>query len=151
MRGTRVLSYFFREKQSGFTLVEMIAVMMITSILAVTLSVRFSATDIDLQSAKSDVLAALIFARETAMARSDGNSAITVVIATNSIDVQVNGESFSSPFQSYPLTFPPAITVDNGIGILSFSTIGETETYSIHLVQDEFLEIINVSGVGYAY
>ena len=136
---------------SGFTLIELIAVMIITGILAVTVSVRFSATDIDLQSAKSDVLAALVFSRQTAMARSDGNTNVVLVLTANTIDVQINSNSASSLSQAYPLTLPTSVSISNGVGSLAFNTLGETNSHTIVLSQGGLSETINVSGVGYAY
>ena len=137
--------------QSGFTLLELITVMIITGILAVTVSVKFSANDTDIQAAKSDVLAALIVARETAMARSDGNSSVTLRLTPNTVDVQVNAVSLNTSTQRYPLTLPSNVNITNGTGLLTFTTLGETAATSVTLEQDSFSDLITVSGVGYAY
>lgn len=139
------------DDQTGFTLLELIAVLVITGILAVSVSLRFSATDVDLQAAKSDLLAALIFAREIAMARSDGSANVVVVTTSNSIDVQVNGVSISSSYQSYPLSLPSNVSLSSGIGSLAFNRLGEAAEHLFTLTQGSFSESITVSGVGYAY
>ena len=137
--------------QMGFTLLELIAVLIITGILAVSASVRFTTSDVDLQNAKSDLLAALIFARETAMARSDGSASIVVTTTSNSVDVRLNNSSISSTYEAYPLNLPSGVSISNGTGSLSFSALGEANAHSFTLTQGGFTETITVSGVGYAY
>ncbi len=144
-------SFLYLYRQTGFTLIELIAVMVITGILAVTASVRFTPTDIDLQTAKSDVIAALVFARETAMARTDGNSSVQFFATANSVDVQVNNVSIANGHESYPLTLKGTVSITSGTGTLSFNTLGETDSHTLGLTQGEFSSIITISGVGYAY
>jgi prepilin-type N-terminal cleavage/methylation domain-containing protein len=137
--------------QAGFSLVELIAVMIIVGVLATTASVKFSPSDIDLQAAKADVLAALIFSREIAMARSDGSSAVTFITTSSSIDVRVNNASIASASHSYPVTLKDSVTITAGVGTLSFNRLGESNPHSLTLSQDGFTDAITISGVGYAY
>lgn len=141
----------FHRYSAGFTLIELIAVMIITGILAITVSVRFSDTDVDLQAAKSDLLAALIFSRQTAMARSDGNSNVILILTNNSIDVRLNGSSINSLSHQYPLNLPSSISISSGTGSMSFNTLGETDSHTIVISQGALSASVNVSGVGYAY
>ena len=137
--------------QSGFTLVELIAVMIITGVLATTASVKFSPTDIDIQAAKADVLGALVFARETAMARSDGSSIITFIATSSTIDVRANNVSIVGSTLSYPITLKSNVSLSAGVGTLTFNSLGETSSHAFVLSQGNFTESVTVSGVGYAY
>ncbi len=143
--------YIYRLKQSGFSLIELMAVMVITGILSATAFVKFSPSDIDLQTAKSDLLAALVYARETAMARSDGLSNISVVLSSSSIDVRINNASVDSVSQQYPLSLKSSVSITGGTGTLSFNRLGETSEHSITLTQGASSDVVTISGVGYAY
>lgn len=145
------VSFTQRYNQKGFSLVELIAVMIITGVLATAVSVRFTPTDINLQAAKSDVLAALFFARETAMARGDGNASVTFIATNSTVDVRVNNVSISSPAQSYPLTLKTSVSISAGTGVLAFNRLGESTAHSLSLTQGDFTDSITISGVGYAY
>ena len=145
--------------QAAFTLIELVAVLVIVGILAATILIRITPSDVDLQSAKNDVMAALVFARETAMARSDGTSSVTVVITEalvgavleTSIDVRVNNSSINNIHQNYPLVLPKTVTVTPANQQILFTTLGETAAELITLEDNEIEVTINVSGVGYAY
>ena len=142
--------------QSAFTLIELIAVLVIVGILSATILIRITPGDANIQAAKNDVLAGLIFARETAMARSDGASVVTFIATETSIDVQVNDTSIRNINQSYPLTLSDDVTITSidpisGEQQLQFTHFGETIEQTI-LLEDEDLSLtISVSGVGYAY
>ena len=141
--------------QTAFTLIELVTVLVIVGILATTVFIRFTSNDADLQVAKNAVLAGLIFARETAMARSDGASTVTFVIATGgteaSIDVRVNDTSIDHIDQLYPLTLPSDVTITPADQQLLFTNLGETTQQTITLEDNGVSLVLNVSGVGYAY
>jgi MSHA pilin protein MshC len=140
--------------QAAFTLIELIAVLVIVGILATTILIRVTPGDADLQTAKNDVLAGLIFARETAMARSDGASTVTFVITSTTgttIDVQVNGVSINNLNQSYPLILAGDVEITDSEQQLLFTNLGETTEQIITLEESGTSLAINVSGVGYAY
>jgi len=125
--------------------------MIIVGVLSTTAIIRFSSSDTELQSAKSDVLAALVFAREMAMARSGGNNTIQVVLSATSIDVKSNNVSQSSSSQNYPLIFSSGIQISSGTGTMNFNAIGETNARSVVLTQSSRSVNITVSGTGYVY
>lgn len=142
--------------QSAFTLIELIAVLVIVGILSATILIRITPGDANIQTAKNDVLAGLIFARETAMARSDGSSVVKFIATETSIDIQVNDTSIRNINQPYPLTLSDDVTVTSidpisGEQQLQFTHLGETIEQDIILEDEDLSLTISVSGVGYAY
>lgn len=93
--------------ERGFTLVELIAVIVIVSIMSVTLFSRLgSISSANLQAGRDDLIAALFFAQQTAMARSN----VQLVLTTNSVSVTENGTPLIVHSKGYPLSFPTGVT-----------------------------------------
>ena len=96
-----------RKIHGGFTLIELIAVIIIVSIMSVTLFSRMgSISSTNIQAGRDDVIAALFFAQQTAMARSN----IQVVLTTNAVSVTENGTPINVYSNGYPLSFPSGVT-----------------------------------------
>ena len=90
----------------GFSLIELIAVMVLVGILSITLFSRLGSTGTAaVQSGRDDVIAALFFAQQKAMMR----QGITVVITANSISVNENGNAIKVTSGYYPLTMPVGV------------------------------------------
>ena len=78
---------FSRDK--GFTLIELIAVIVILGIVSVSISSRFANTTVfELQQSRDDTVAALLFAQQVAMARDSASNPIRFISSGNSITVQ---------------------------------------------------------------
>jgi MSHA pilin protein MshC len=97
-----------RRNERGFTLVELIAVIILISIMSVTLFSRLdSIKSANILAGRDDLIAALFFAQQTAMARDN----IQLIITANSVSVTENGTPIKVHAQGYPLSFPSGITV----------------------------------------
>lgn len=95
------------KKQKGFTLIELIAVMIVVSIMSVTLFSRLgSISSTNIQAGRDDLISALFFAQQAAMARSN----IQVVLTTNAVSVTENGTAIIVHSKGYPLSFPSGVT-----------------------------------------
>ncbi len=73
-------------KQQGFTLVELIAVIILIAILAGTATSRFNFDYADLQATRDDIVTGLFYAQQIAMARDSGatNTGVYADLSDNS-------------------------------------------------------------------
>lgn len=112
----------------GFSLVELITVMILLSILSITLFTRMGPVNTAaVQSGRDDVIAALFFAQQQAMMRSK----IKVVITTNTISVNEDGESIKVSNDYYPLEMPKGVTLTPAT--LVYDKLGRTTATDITL------------------
>lgn len=94
--------------ERGFTLIELIAVIILVGILSITLFSRLgSAATAPIQSGRDDLIAALFFAQQQAMMRSN----ITLVLTTNSVSVNENNVPIIVSNNFYPLSMPTGVTL----------------------------------------
>ena len=96
-----------QRRERGFTLVELITVMILVGIISVTLLSRLgSVNSANIQAGRDDLIAALFFAQQTAMARSN----IQLIITASSVSVTENDVPIKVHAQGYPLAFPSGVT-----------------------------------------
>lgn len=136
--------------ERGFTLIELITVIILVGILSITLFSRLgSAGTAPIQSGRDDLIAALFFAQQQAMMRSN----ISLVLTANSVSVNENGNPITVSNDFYPLTMPagvslPALT-------LSYDKLGRTTARQIVLTgsgnSSGVTATIQVDASGYAY
>lgn len=135
----------------GFSLFELIAVIVITSVLAITVIPRFSISDNNLQDAKDTVLTALRHSRELALARAQTNTSIRFISSATTIDIREEGNSVYFPGAVYPLNLPPNIRIQQGSGVIVFDKLGNTSAVTIEVGNGTESEVITLTGSGYAY
>ncbi|HSC66349.1 MAG TPA: type II secretion system protein [Cellvibrio sp.] len=112
----------------GFTLIELISVMILVGIISVVLLSRMSVVGVSaVQSSRDDVIAALFFAQQQAMMR----STITVVITTNSISVNENNVPIQVSTDYYPLGMPSGVSASPIT--LIYDKLGRTTATNITL------------------
>lgn len=94
--------------ERGFTLIELVTVIILVGILSITLFSRLdSAATAPIQSGRDDLIAALFFAQQQAMMRSN----ITLVLTTNSVSVNENNVPIVVSNNFYPLSMPAGVTL----------------------------------------
>lgn len=134
-----------RSGSFGFTLVELIAVILILAALAVAATPRFmSGESISVQTVRDSIIMAFAQAQQIAMAQGEAS----VVVTSTSIDVRSSGVSVSWPGASNPYNFPSPARVSSGTGIWQFDKLGRTESGTI-VINDQVS--ITVEASGYAY
>jgi len=139
-----------REKQLGFTLIELIAVITLLGVLSVVLFSRISSIGASrVQASRDDVIAALFFAQQLAMSRSN----IQVIISSGSIDVTQNGASIKLDSNFYPLAMPAGISLSASSSNISFDKLGRTASNTIQIQSSDgsFTANVNVETTGYAH
>ncbi len=130
--------------QRGFTLIELIAVMVIVGVMSVTLFSRLgSVNSTSVQASRDDLIAALFFAQQTAMAR----SGVQLVVSSSSVSVTENLPPVTS-LQSYNFA--------NGVSAtpltLSYDKLGRTTSSTITLTNSVGASaMVNVEASGYAH
>lgn len=134
-----------KRRVSGFTLIELIAIIVILGIIGITVSSRFTDGDIaSVQTSRDDLVAALFFAQQTAMARDN----IQLVVTGSSVDVRENGSSIDTVVE-YPLAFADGVQATPQV--FSYDKLGRTTAASITLILNGASATVNVSDSGYAY
>lgn len=144
-------------KEQGFSLIELITVMILLGILSITLFSRLGPVNTAaVQSGRDDIIAALFFAQQTAMMRSNGGN-VRVVITGNSVSVTENNNPIAVGANDYPLVLPQGVTVTttDADGVFSFDKLGRTTAASITLTGSGSTAgtsaVIQVEASGYAY
>lgn len=144
------------DKEGGFTLVELIAVLVIIGVLAGTAATRlFSPSTYQLQAARDLVVTALYAAQQRAMTQS---GAVQFIASADQIDLRqdVNGDGVFSPTESiwaggqqYPVAIEAGVSLSPQT--LSYDRLGRTSAASISVTKGSATLSITVTASGYAY
>lgn len=131
----------------GFTLIELITVIILISIMSITLMSRLgNVNSATLQASRDDLIAALFFAQQTAMAR----NGIQLVLATNSVSVTENGTPLIVHSKGYPLSFSSGVTASTAN--LTYDKLGRTTPTTITLTASGGASaVVTVEASGYAH
>ncbi|WP_193744955.1 Tfp pilus assembly protein FimT/FimU [Marinimicrobium sp. LS-A18] len=139
-------------KSSGFSLIELIAVIILLGIISVVALPRFYNTDAAaIQSARDQVLSALFTAQQLAMARASTSNTIQVNVVTSGLNVTENGTPVAATGGTYPLTLPEGVTITTGTGTYSFDKLGRTDPGQIVMTRGSTSATVRVEASGYAY
>lgn len=139
-----------KKPEQGFTLIELITVIILVGILSITLFSRLgSAGTAPIQSGRDDLIAALFFAQQQAMMR----AGITFEVTANSISVNQNGAPI--PGTQYPLAMPTGVTLTPAPVSLAYDKLGRTTAINITLTgsgnSSGVSASVRVEASGYAF
>lgn len=145
----------FHRLEKGFTLIELISIMVLVGVLSITLFSRLgNVHSVSVQAGRDDIIAALFFAQQTAMMRSS-NGNIKLVITSNTVSVTENNTPIAISSNYYPLTLPDGVTVTSEPDTFSFDKLGRTTAGVINLTgsgnSSGTSARIQVEASGYAY
>lgn len=136
----------------GFSLIELIAVLVVLGVISIVATSRFSNTDVAaVQSARDQALTAFFSAQQLAMARASDTNPIQVTVTANSLNVTESGSSVTATGSSYPITLPQGVAITGGTGSYSFDKLGRTSEGQLVIARGSTSATINVEASGYAY
>lgn len=137
-------------RQVGFSLIELVTVMILVGIISVALLSRMNvAGAAAVQSSRDDVIADLFFAQQQAMMRSTGSN-ISVVLTANSVSVTENNVAINVGSGYYPLSLPSGVTAS--AATFSYDKLGRTKAGTITLAGSGGVSAtIRVEASGYAF
>lgn len=143
-----------KKVEQGFSLLELITVMILLGILSVTLFSRLGpVSTAAVQSSRDDIIAALFFAQQTAMMRSSGDNIIRLELTPQSVSVTENGQPIRVAADYYPLALPQGVSATPATFV--FDKLGRTTANSITLTGSGNTAgtsaVIQVEASGYAY
>lgn len=137
-----------RKVSTGFTLIELITVIIVLGVISVITGSRFYNQDLAIiQTSRDDIIAALFFAQQTAMARDN----IQLSITANTINVTENGNPIRIHSDAYPLALPSGVNVTAVPSTYSYDKLGKTTPGSITVTRDGVSATITVEASGYAH
>ncbi len=137
-------------KPNGFTLVELVTVLIILSALAFGVLSSFKGGEVSqVQASRDDFVAALLYGQQIAMARDSTTNPIRVEATANSVSITENGNPLLHGTVQYPLVFPNGITV-SPTAILNFDKLGRTQASVFTLSKSGASATVTVSDSGYA-
>jgi MSHA pilin protein MshC len=136
----------------GFTLLELITVMVLLGIVSVTLFTRIGPVNtVAVQSGRDDLIAALFFAQQQAMMRPN----ITLVINADRISVNENNISIKVASDHYPLVMPKGVSLSPSPITLIYDKLGRTTATDITLTgsgsSSGVSASVRVEASGYAF
>ncbi len=136
------------KNDQGFTLIELITVILLIGIISVVIGPRFFSQDTaGVQASRDDIIAALFFAQQTAMARNN----IQLTISSNSISVTENGNPLRIHSDAYPLIVPNGTSIIATPSTFTYDKLGKTTPGRITVSRDGVSATITVEASGYAH
>lgn len=145
-----------KNQEQGFTLVELITIMVIMGVLSASLASRLMPqSTLQLQAGRDQLVSALFLAQQKAMSQT---KAVRLICIGAEVDIRMDsdGDAIFSSSESirvgglqYPIALAGGITLSNAS--LDYNRLGHTTAGSITLSKNSVSVDVTVSGTGYAY
>ena len=136
------------DNQLGFSLIELVAVIIIASIIFVFIGSSSNQRGLELQAARDDIVSGLFYTQQIAMARQSASNPVRFVSdGVSSVDVQENGASIGG--DDYPLTLPVGVSLP--AATLVYDKLGQTTATTLTLTGPGASVNITIESSGYAH
>lgn len=133
--------------EKGFSLIELITVILVIGILAIGVSSRFSSqSNFQVLTTRDDIVAGLFYAQQIALARSAASNSVEFISTGTTIDVQEAGVTIGNGL--YPLALPSGVSLTPVT--LSYNKLGQTAATNLTVTDGQASATIQVSASGYA-
>lgn len=137
-----------RERQDGFSLIELIAVLVIVSIIFIYIGANPGQRGLELQTTRDDIVAGLFYAQQVAMARQNNLNPVRFISdGITTVDVQENGVSING--DGYPLTLPVGFSLP--AATLAYDKLGRTTATTLTLTGSGSSVNITIESSGYVH
>jgi len=114
-------------RNKGYTLIELIAIIVLVGAISITLMSRTDIGTAAIQSSRDDLIAALFFAQQQAMMRQN----ISLIVTSDTITVAESGVPIKVSSDYYPLRLPKGVSINPVT--LSYDKLGRTTAKTITL------------------
>jgi len=137
--------------EKGFTLIELIAVILILSVLTVGATSQFSSSsNFQALTTRDDIVAGLFYAQQIAQARASATNTVQFVSTGTQIDIREGNGATPPSIDNgiYPLSLPNGFTLT--IDTLNYNKLGQTGATTLILTDGDSSATIQISASGYA-
>lgn len=143
-------------KERGFSLIELITVMILVGVLSITLFTRMGALNTaPVQSGRDDLIAALFFAQQQAMMRAGPANIIKLQITATSVLV-TEKVGAASPITLHSVNMPSGVALSTpAVSTFTYDKLGRTSAETITLTgsgnSSGVTANVRVEASGYAF
>jgi len=126
-------------RQSAFTLLELIIVLLIAGILLVYVQSKFSTSS---SYKQNTVIAQIISSAQLAqqLSMNDSERNFSLIIQSNQIDLQADGSSLIIGSFQFPIDIDSSVSI-SPVSTISFDSLGATNNLTLHVIAESILQV----------
>lgn len=152
LSGDRLPVMIMGRRIQGFSIIELIAVLVIVGVLTLTVALRLGDGSAASVQSSRDLLATAVFsAQQIAMARGGPDNPVVLVVTASSLSITEAGQPVDGPGGQYPLALPGGARVLAGVGSYPFDKLGRTQAASFTLERGGVSAQVTLEASGYVH